>query len=139
MARTSLKHREDTMNYITVDKWQRDESIALLVKATFPNYKRKQVSINASGRVTFQDLNWSGGTRSEYIGATLRGNQTGNLSRFNAMAPWDIRQIEGQSIDIPQGHCVIRSGYFCGKTSILTIYVNPADMPKLLPQSTEVH
>lgn len=120
------------MNYY-VENWKRNKPVSRLIAATFPDYRRQKISINSSGRCTFLDLNWSGGTRSQYKGATLAGESTGSLDRFNAMAPWDIRQIEGQTIDIPPGHCVIRGGFSCGKASLLTIYVNAADVPKYLP------
>jgi hypothetical protein len=120
-------------NTIEVPAWQKDASIARIVKATFPSYKRKKVMVRAAKSVELQDLNWSGGTRSEYRACTIDGRELGDSAKFNAMAPWDRRNPEGQSVPIPAGAVMVRGGYFCGKESLLCIYVNPADMPKYLP------
>jgi hypothetical protein len=120
---------------IEITNWPKDRGIALIVKATFPSYKRKKVLVRASETITFSDLNWSGGTRSEYRACTLAGHGLGSMDKYHALAPWDPRQVEGQSVPIPQGSVVVRGGYFCGKESLLTIHVNPADMPKYLPRA----
>lgn len=120
------------MNSIEISGWQKDESIARLVRATFPQYRRKKVYIRASETVTFSDLNWSGGTRSEYRACTLAGEPRGSMDKYHALAPWDPRQVEGATAPIAPGCCVVRGGYFCGKESLLAIYVHPSDMPKYL-------
>lgn len=111
------------------------KDFAAIIKATFPDYRGKKITIDTSGRVHFYDLNWIGGTRSEFKACTLGGQPLGSSARYNAMAPWDPQQIEGKSVDVPQGCVMVRGGYFCGKPSMLTITCNPADMPKLLPSS----
>ena len=116
---------------IEINAWQKDRGIAAIVKATFPSYKRKKVYVKASESVSIQDLNWSGGTRCEYRACTLDGLELGSLDRYSAMAPWN-NPAEGQLLPVPIGACVVRGGYFCGKESLLTIHVNPADMPKYL-------
>ena len=121
------------MTSIEINGWQKDASVAAIVKATFPSYKRKKVYIRASETVMFQDLNWSGGTRSEYRACTLDGQPAGSMDRYHALAPWDSRQVEGQSVPVPAGMIVVRGGHFCGKESILCLHVNPADMPRYLP------
>lgn len=109
------------------------KDVAAILKATFPSYRKRKVSVVASESVSLQDLNWSGGTRSEYRACTIDGQSLGTLARFNAMAPWDSRQIEGASLPLVAGAVVVRGGYFCGKESTITIHVHPADMPKYLP------
>jgi len=109
------------------------KDVAQIIKATFPSYRKRKVYIRASETVSLQDLNWSGGTRSEYRACTLDGQSVGSLARFNAMAPWDSRQVEGVSLPLMAGAVVVRGGYFCGKESTITIHVHPADMPKYLP------
>jgi hypothetical protein len=120
------------MNSVEINNWQKDASIRRLIQATFPDYRRKKVYVRAAETITFSDLNWSGGTRAEYRAAKLSGEFVGSTDKYHALAPWDPRQIEGQSLPIPQGYCVVRGGHFCGKQSLLAIYVNPADMPKYL-------
>lgn len=117
---------------IEIKGWNRDRAIAGIVKATFPNYKRQKVYIRATESVTLSDLNWSGGTRSEYRACTLDGQQMGDTARFSQCAPWE-NPAEGLNVPVPAGHVVVRGGHFCGKESILTLHVNPTDMPKYLP------
>lgn len=123
------------MNSIEIKGWQKDRTIAAIVKATFPSYKRKSVRINACAAIALHDLNWSGGTRSEFRACTLAGEERGSTSRYNQCAPW-ANPAEGMVVPIPAGMIVVRGGYFCGKESILSLHVNPADMPKYLPAPT---
>jgi hypothetical protein len=106
----------------------RPSDVRAIINATFPEYRRKKVYLYANETVTLHDLNWSGGTRSEYRTCTLNGQPAGTAAKYNAMD-----RAEGATIPIPQGHAVVSCGYFCGKPSMLSIYVHPADMPKLLP------
>ncbi len=116
-----------------IENWQKDQTVAAIVRAAFPSYRRKKVSVEPRESVTLMDLNWSGGTRSEYRAVSLDGQQTGGSSLpYSARAPWD-NPAEGASVPVPQGFCIVRGGHFCGKESLLSIYVNPADMPRLLP------
>lgn len=110
------------------------KDVAQIIRATFPSYRKRKVRIVPSDSVTVYDLNWSGGTRNEYRACTLNGERLGSLARFNAMAPWDNRQIEGATLPIVQGAVVVEGGFFCGKESTLRIHVHPADMPKYLPE-----
>lgn len=121
------------MNTIEIKSWQKDAGLAALVAATFPDYKRRKLWVRAAETVTFHDLNWSGGTRAEYKACTLSGEQAGSMDRYNAMAPWDGRQAEGKSVPVPPGMVVAKGGYFCGKEAVLTLLINPADMPRCLP------
>jgi len=117
--------------YVTGDK------VADIVRATFPDYTAKKFAIQASETITLHDLNWSGGTRSQYRTCTLDGQPTGSADKFNAMAPWD-NPAEGQTLPIPAGFAVVRSCMFCGKDLGLTITVNPADMPKYITAPVEL-
>lgn len=99
-------------------------------------YRKRKVWVRPASKVTLSDLNWSGGTRSEYRAFAIGGTvQLGSMARWNQVHPWD-NAAEGKSIEIPAGAIVVRTGHFCGKESMATIYVNPADMPRLLPQTT---
>ncbi len=98
---------------------------------TIGDYRKREVTIVVCESFTVSDLNWSGGTRSEYRACSPNGNFAGSLDRYNHMAPWD-NVAEGKSLPTVPGVVVVRSGYFCGKTSQATIYVHPTDMPKLL-------
>jgi hypothetical protein len=73
----------------------------------------------------------------QYRACTLNGQFAGSTDKHNAVAPWENR-AEGATIPIPQGHVVVSCGHFCGKPSMLSIYVHPVDMPKLLPNMNAV-
>jgi hypothetical protein len=123
------------MHSIEIKGWQKDATIAPIVRATFPDYRRQKVYVRAAETVTLTDLNWSGGTRSEYRACKTDGEFIGSTDRFHQYAPWDGRQVEGLAVPVPRGSIVVRGGHFCGKESVLCLHVNPADMPKLLPPS----
>lgn len=110
------------------------QDVAAIVAATFPSYKGRKFRIAAKDAVSLQDLNWSGGTRSQYRGCTLDGKSSGAADGYNARAPWD-NPAEGATIPIPVGFALVEHVIFCGKDLGLRIYVNPADMPKLLPNA----
>ena len=106
--------------------------IAPLLAATFPNYTGRKFTVKAAASVTLYDLNWSGGTRNQYHAATTAGKPIGNGQAFNAAAPWK-NNAEGETITIPPGAIVAEHSIFCGKDCGITFYINPADMPRLLP------
>lgn len=98
-----------------------------------PNdYRRRTVKLITSGKVTLLDLNWSGGTKSTY---TVRDIETGepvsDTTKYEQCAPWN-NPAEGQTLPIPVGAIVVQTGFFCGKVARAYIYVNSADMPRLL-------
>jgi hypothetical protein len=107
--------------------------VAQVVSATFPEYRGRKIKVQAAADVMLHDLNWSGGSRSQYRTCTLEGRYIGGADKANARAPWDNQGAEGARVPIPAGAVVVRHSMFCGKDTGLTIYVNPADMPKLLP------
>jgi uncharacterized Fe-S cluster protein YjdI len=108
----------------------RKAEVAPIVAATFPEYRGKKFRVEFREQVCLLDLNWSGGSRSQYRACTLSGEALGSSAKYNAMAPWDSRQVEGQSVAVPQGACMVRHSHFCGKDTGITITINPADAPK---------
>jgi hypothetical protein len=102
-----------------------------IINATFPDYKKRDVYIIASETVTLHDLNWSGGTRSEYRACHVDGSNNGRHVDTGRPAPWS-NPYEGLTIPIPVDCLVVKGGHFCGKASTLYIYANPANMPKML-------
>lgn len=106
-------------------------AVAKIVAATFPDYSGRKFKVEAAERVTLSDLNWSGGSRSQYRTCTIDGIGIGSADKWNAVAPWSNR-AEGTTHQIPEGAVVVRHSIFCGKDTGLTIYVHPASMPALL-------
>ena len=97
------------------------------------NYRKRKANINVTTHVTLCDLNWSGGTRSEYHTMSLVTGETLSHAHFSNPAPWNNHR-EGVTVEIPLDTIVIRTGHFCGKASTATIYVHPDNMAKLLPK-----
>jgi hypothetical protein len=95
-------------------------------------YRKRACYIVPSETITLQGLNWSGGSRNSYTAATLDGRPLGNAHHHHSPAPW-FNAAEGARLPIPPGACVIQHGTFCGRDSVAYIYVNPADMPRVLP------
>ncbi len=102
-----------------------------IIDATFPAYRKQSVYIWPGETVTLHDLNWSGGSRSEYQFCSLAGQPIKTNFDMHSPAPWN-NKYEGQVINIPEGFAVIQGGHFCGKVATLSIHVNPASMPKLI-------
>lgn len=109
--------------------------VARIVDATFPDYRGRKIRVRPATHESLQDLNWSGGSRSQYRACTLDGRTLGTGDAYNALAPWDNRQVEGQSVPVPPGAVMVRHTIFCGKDTGLTITCNPADMPRLLAKA----
>lgn len=104
-----------------------------IITATFPGYTGKKVQVMAAESVTLRDLNWSGGTRSQYAGCSLEtGRATGNASAGNAAAPW-ANPYEGAVVPLVAGMALVEHCLFCGKDLGLRIYVHPSMLPKFLP------
>lgn len=99
------------------------------VKTLFPGYRKREIRVIVSDSVTLHDLNWSGGTRSEYIMVDLRRKTTTGIGS-KSVSPWDNKD-EGRTIQIPEGHAVVQIGYFCGKQSMMRITFHPSVSPTI--------
>jgi hypothetical protein len=56
------------------------QDVAAIVNATFGDYRGRKIRVGAAEKVSICDLNWSGGTRSQYRACTLTGQRLGTLS-----------------------------------------------------------
>ena len=109
------------------------KDVLAIVRAADPSYRKRQCRIVPSATVTLHDLNWSGGTRAEYTTIDLAtGLRIADTAKYSALAPWR-NPAEGASLPIPEGIVVVQTGHFCGKVATAWIYVNPANLAKLLP------
>lgn len=86
-------------------------------------YRRKKLHVIAVDSVTLTDLNWCEGTRNTY--------HTMALETASQLNPMD-NEMEGARVALIPDHVIIRTGFFCGKESLMTIYVHPNNMPKFL-------
>ena len=94
------------------------------------SYRKRQFALTVTTRVTLQDLNWSGGTRSEYHAIRLADLATAS-PQLSVRPPWD-NPAEGTTVEIPAGVAIARTGHFCGKPYTMTLYVRPENAPLLL-------
>ena len=106
------------------------KQVKSIINATFPDYRKRNVFIKESDTVTFYDVNWSGGTRSEYRACTIDGKPLQTMVNMGGPAPW-ANPFEGLKVNIPPGMVVVSGGHFCGKVATLSITINPLDV-KLL-------
>ena len=106
----------------------------VLIKRLFPIYRKRDVCIQVSNKVTFSDLNWSGGSRSTYTLVRLDDNATMSLAGWSTLAPW-ANPYEGAEFEMRPGFLVVQTGHFCGKESRMRIYVHPSNLTPML-QST---
>lgn len=101
-----------------------------VVKRAFPEYRGRTFNIEFATSVTFHDLNWGGGTKSEYVAVAANGK---TLSVGAGYAPW-ANPVEGKTVQIPQNVLIIKRSIFCGHNMGIRIYSHPANMPRWLPE-----
>ena len=104
------------------------KAIAPIAKAL--NYRKRQFQLRVTDKVTLSDLNWSGGSRSEYTAIDLATCRTMKPD-LGRPAPWD-NKAEGAIVEIPPGVAIARTGFFCGKPSTMTLYVRADNVAPLL-------
>ena len=109
-----------------------NKAVKAILNATFPNWRGRKVFVNGSGKVSFHDTNWGGGTRNEYKAITYR-IANGKLliddtDHLTAPAPWN-NTIESQRVQLPEGVAVVEHSYFCGKDCGVTIHLNMNGAP----------
>jgi hypothetical protein len=111
----------------------RADNVRRLMSKAFPDYRRKAVSIVPSTSVALTELNWSGGTRSEYCMLTIdpAGNITAVPIGDHMSHPANNRD-EGRIVLLDLGTVLVRAGLFCGKPSLASVYVRPEDIERVL-------
>jgi hypothetical protein len=108
------------------------EQVAAIVAGTYPDYRGNKIRVIPAETVTFQNLNWQGGTRSQYRACDLSGGPLGSLDKWNQVHPRD-NAAESSEIRLPEGAAIVEHSLDRGKDTGLRIYIRPADMPNLLP------
>ena len=94
-------------------------------------YNGTKFRITGTERVTFHDMQWSGGTRSTYTVVNLETGETKPLQDPRAF-PQNMGQPGSAEIEL--NWCVVEHSMFCGKDHGLTFHVHPDNMAKLLPE-----
>lgn len=107
----------------------RRADIRSILRATFPDYHGRKFTVDPSGRVTFSDLHWGGGTRNEYRAVMLYGLR---VEPVPAGLPWES-PTDGLAVDIPRGVLVVEHSYHCGVDCGIRVHCNPLDLRQMLP------
>jgi len=94
-------------------------------------YRKREARVIPATSVTLYGTYWSGGSRNTYTAVDLATGKVATAAQFNP--PQFGGPAESPTVDIPEGVCIIRHGYFCGEPAMAYIHVHPANMPKLLP------
>jgi hypothetical protein len=101
-----------------------------VIRAADPNYRKRQATLSASETVGLYGTYWDGGSRSTYTAVDLL------TGRSKGAPQYDPPQFGGPRIvpevAIPEGIAIVQTGIFMGKTATASVYVNPANMAKLL-------
>lgn len=103
-----------------------------VIQAADSTYKKRKAFFYVGGSVTLNGTYWDGGSRSTYTAVRLSDG-------YSLGAPQYAPAMFGgpataPCVQIPPGVAIVKTGYFCGKTSIASVYVNPGDVAKLLTQ-----
>ena len=100
-------------------KISKTKAVREILKATFPDYKGRKFFLDDSGKVTFYDTNWGGGTRNYYTAVRVAD---GLVEALPEMSPW-ANPVEGKTVDLPEGYILVQRSYFQGVDSGVTLHV----------------
>lgn len=118
------------------------------ILAGFPSYKKLRAYLSAfpQSGMTINSF-WDGGSRDEFAVIELATNRRKNLPAsshpyFDVQAKGIAGESEHVAIDargcitlkvLPEGFALISCGIFCGKPATAHVYLNPANLAKMLP------
>jgi hypothetical protein len=97
-----------------------------LVRQVLPGYRKHRVIVIPCEQVQLSGGYWSGGSRYSYCQAALNGGGVRALAA--PAAPVEFGGSAVPPYTIPQGHTVISTGTFCGKTATATMYIRQGDL-----------
>ena len=104
-----------------------------VIRAADSTYRRKTASVIVTDSVELQGTYWDGGTRSTYHAVRLADMRSAGAPQY------DPPQFGGPkatpNCKIPEGFAIVETGYFCGKVAQAYVYVNEANVTKLLPSA----
>lgn len=119
-----------------------------VITAGFPSYKKLRAFLSAfPERGMGINSYWDGGSREEFAIVELSTNRRANLPT-STHPYFDVqsRGIRGESEQIaidgrgrvtlknlPEGFALVSCGIFCGKPGTAHVYLNPANLAKMLP------
>lgn len=105
-----------------------------ILKATFPDYKGRNVSILPRVSPVNVTSFWQDGSR-DYFAAVELGTWRTMAVPQNG-TPFDGGPIAPNGVVVPPGFAIVEHGIFRGKSVAVRIYVNPENMAGLLLAGT---
>ena len=102
-----------------------------IVQATHPTYRGRKFYLQASETVNVKSY-WDGGSRDYFTFLRLADMQT---LAMPAQSAFDKQIAGAERAPVPSGFVCVERSIFMGKESGITLHVNPADMPRMLPAS----
>jgi hypothetical protein len=101
-----------------------------IIRAAAPDYRKREAVLMARDAVTISGTYWDGGSRSTYHAvdlATLR-----QLPAPQYAPPQFGGPTTDPTVAIPEGVAIVETGVFMGKPATARVYLNPANMAKLI-------
>lgn len=129
------------MNRITL---QSAPEVQRVVRAAFPSYRKHNAFLSEFGSGVTINSYWDGGSKSVYVVVELATGRHRALPT-SSHPYFDLNGATGETPDVtfergiatlkrlPEGFALVEGGVFCGKLATAHVYVNPANLTKLLP------
>lgn len=105
--------------------------IKRLIRAADPSYKKHKAILCVTREVALSGTYWDGGSRSSYTAVNLANMRSSGAPQYAPSQFGGPR--ETPRVQLPSGACIVETGVFCGKTAAATVYLNPDDIARLLP------
>lgn len=118
-----------------------------VICAAFPGYKKHNAYLSEFSEGSSVTINsfWDGGNKSTFVLIDLVSLQTRALP--NSTHPYfELHSVTTETPDVvitrgvvdlkrlPEGIALVEGGTFCGKPATAHVYLNPANLTKLLPK-----
>ena len=116
-----------------------------IIKAAFPGYKKHSAYLSEFGFGVTINSFWDGGSKAFFVLIDLATLQTKELP--TASHPYfDLQSASGENQDVivergcvtlkrlPEGIALVEGGTFCGKQATAHVYLNPANLTKMLAE-----
>lgn len=104
--------------------------LARLIKAAAPDYRKREAVLMARDTVTISGTYWDGGSRSTYHAVDLATLRQLPAPQYNP--PQFGGPATDPTVNIPEGAAIVCTGIFQGKPATARVYINPANMAKLI-------
>jgi hypothetical protein len=134
-ARPKPNSEVSAMSKLPLHVSARKPEIARILRASFPNYRKREVIVDVfRGSMTVNSY-WDGGSKDEYVLLRL---DNGRAAKVPTSHPYFDRRSDGSRCgtielrELPPNTVLVHGGYFCGKPRLIYIYCRPDGLAKQL-------